>query len=129
MFSCFSAELRSLAFLTFSFILLYFSFSQIIALNFSWLISMSISAWDTKVSMLSSLLLANIRILSWFFFLFLVIFSIFFLLFLLLEKKLKQNLHLLFQMVLQQHLQTKLYKLHCLLHLKQLKSCLCNQKQ
>ena len=36
---------------------------------------MSISAWDTKVSMISSLLLANIRILSCFFFLFLVIFS------------------------------------------------------
>ena len=34
---------------------------------------MSISAWDIKVSMLSSLPLANIRILSWFFFLFLVI--------------------------------------------------------
>ena len=33
---------------------------------------MSISAWDTKVSMLSSLLLANTRILSCFFFLFLV---------------------------------------------------------
>ena len=33
---------------------------------------MSISAWDTKVSMLFSLLLANIRILSCFFFLFLV---------------------------------------------------------
>ena len=36
---------------------------------------MSVNAWDTKVSMLSSLLLANIRILSCFFFLFLVIFS------------------------------------------------------
>ena len=36
---------------------------------------MSINAWDTKVSMLLSLLLANIRILSCFFFLFLVIFS------------------------------------------------------
>ena len=36
---------------------------------------MSISACDTKVSMLLSLLLANIRILSCFFFLFLVIFS------------------------------------------------------
>ena len=33
---------------------------------------MSINAWDTKVSMLSSLLLANIRILSCFFFLFFV---------------------------------------------------------
>ena len=36
---------------------------------------MSINACDTKVSMLSSLLLANIRILSCSFFLFLVIFS------------------------------------------------------
>ena len=36
---------------------------------------MSISAWDIKVSMLSSLLLANIRVLSCFFFLFLVMLS------------------------------------------------------
>ena len=36
---------------------------------------MSINAWDTKFSMLLSLLLANIRILSCFFFLFLVMFS------------------------------------------------------
>ena len=36
---------------------------------------MSISACDIRVSMLLSLLLANIRILSCFFFLFLVIFS------------------------------------------------------
>ena len=36
---------------------------------------MSISAWDTKVSMLLSLLLANLRILSCFFFLFLVMLS------------------------------------------------------
>ena len=39
---------------------------------------MSISAWDNRVSMLSSLLLANIRILSCSFFLFLVILSNFF---------------------------------------------------
>ena len=50
-------------------------FSLLIALNYSWLIFMSINTWDTKVSMISSLLLANIRILSCFFFLFLVIFS------------------------------------------------------
>ena len=37
-----------------------------------------ISAWDIKVSLLSSLLLANIRILLCFFFLFLVILSNFF---------------------------------------------------
>ena len=36
---------------------------------------MLISAWDTKVSMLLSLLLANIRILSCFFFFFLAIFN------------------------------------------------------
>ena len=36
---------------------------------------MSINAWDINVSMLLSLLLANIRILSCFFFFFLVIFS------------------------------------------------------
>ena len=73
-FSCFLAELHSLTFLIFSFILSYFSSSLIIALNSSWLISMSINAWDTKVSMLSSLLLAKIRILSCFF-LFLVMLS------------------------------------------------------
>ena len=39
---------------------------------------MSINAWDIKVSMLSSLCLANIRILSYFFFLFLVILSSYF---------------------------------------------------
>ena len=39
---------------------------------------MSISAWDINVSMLVSLLLANIRILSCFFFLFLVMLSNFF---------------------------------------------------
>ena len=36
---------------------------------------MSISAYDINVSMLLSLLLANMRVLSWFFFLFLVIFN------------------------------------------------------
>ena len=36
---------------------------------------MSISDWDSKVSMLFSLLLNNIRILSCFFFLFLVVFN------------------------------------------------------
>ena len=69
-FSCFS-----LALLTFSFILSYFFFSLIIALSSSWLISMSINAWNGKVWILSSLLLPNRRILSCFFFLFLVIVS------------------------------------------------------
>ena len=54
---------------------------------------MSINACDTKVSILLRLVLANIRTLSWFFFLLLVIFSIF-LLFLLLEKKNKVRLAL-----------------------------------
>ena len=36
---------------------------------------MSINAWDINVSILLSLRLANIRILSWFFFSFLAIFS------------------------------------------------------
>ena len=41
----------------------------------SWLISRSIHAWDINVSILLSLLLANTRILSCFFFLFLIIFN------------------------------------------------------
>ena len=47
---------------------------------------MSISAWDTKVSMLWSLLLANTRILSCFFFLFLVMLSNFFIISVIREK-------------------------------------------
>ena len=39
---------------------------------------MSTNAWDTKVSMLFNLLFANIRVLSCFFFLFLVILNSFF---------------------------------------------------
>ena len=39
---------------------------------------MSVNAWDTKVTMLSSLLLTTIRILLCFFFLFLVLLSNFF---------------------------------------------------
>ena len=66
-FSCFS-----FTFLTFSFISSYLSFSLKITINSSWLIYVSISAWEIKVSLLLSLLLANTRILSCFFFLFLV---------------------------------------------------------
>ena len=66
---------------------LMFFFSLIITLNSSWLISMSLSAWDTKVSMLSSLLLDNIRILSCFFFLFLVMLSDFLIIPVVREKK------------------------------------------
>ena len=61
-------------------------FSWVIALNSWWLSSMSISAWDTKVSTLSSLLLANIRILLCFFFLFLVMLSNFLIIFVVREK-------------------------------------------
>ena len=50
-------------------------FSLIITINSSWLLSISINAWDTNVPMLSSLLLANIRIWSCFFFFFLVMLS------------------------------------------------------
>ena len=67
----------------FFFIFSYLSLSFKIITNSSWLISMSVSAWDTKVSMLLSLLLTNIRILSYFcfcFFLWLVIFLLFLLL-------------------------------------------------
>ena len=53
----------------------YLSFFFKIVINSSWLISMSINSWDIKALMLLSLLLANIRILSCFFFLFLVIVS------------------------------------------------------
>ena len=69
MFPCFS-----FTYLKFSFIS-YLSFSLKIKINSSWLIFISISASDTKVSMLFSLLLANIGILSCFFFFFLVILS------------------------------------------------------
>ena len=48
---------------------------------------MSISARDTKDSMLFSLLLANIRILSYFLFLFLVVFNYFFVIPVAKEKK------------------------------------------
>ena len=68
----------------------YFCFSLIIELSSPWLISMSANAWGTKVLMLSSLLLANIKILSCSFFFFLVITNNF-LLFLLLKKKRKKD--------------------------------------
>ena len=51
------------------------SFSFKIVTNSSWLISMSINAWDINLSMLLSLLLASRRIWSCFYFLFLSIFS------------------------------------------------------
>ena len=54
---------------------------------------MSVKAWDTKVSMLSSLRLANVRILSCFFFLFLVMLNTF-LIILVVRKKIKVRLAL-----------------------------------
>ena len=69
------AALTDIPHIFFIHLIFYFSFSLIIELNSSWLISMLINAWDTRASMLSSLLLANIRIWSCFFFLFLVILS------------------------------------------------------
>ena len=65
----------SFSLLKFSFIILYLSFSFKILINSSWLISRSINACDIHISMLLSLLLANIIILSCFFFLFLPIFN------------------------------------------------------
>ena len=76
----------SLTFLTFSFTSSYFCFSLIIALNSPWLISISIHAWDTKVPMLSSLFLANIRILYYALSFCFSLCSVIFQLFLLLEK-------------------------------------------
>ena len=64
--------------------------------------SMSIIACDTKVSMLFSLLLANIRILQCFFFLLLVMLSNFFII-PLVKEKIKVKIALLFQQVFQQH--------------------------
>ena len=65
----------SYSLLKFSFILSYLSFSFKILINSSWLISRSINAWDINVSTLLSLLLANVRTWSCFFFLFLDIFN------------------------------------------------------
>ena len=73
--------IQSHIFLFFTYILQIFFHFFVLSLSFkivtnsSWLISMSIDACDTKVSMLLSLLLANVRILSYFFFSFLVMLS------------------------------------------------------
>ena len=103
-----------------SFFHVFFYFKMVA--NLSWLISMSISVWDTRVLMLSSLLLASIRILLWFFFLFLAMLSNFLIISVVSGKiKLKLGLSIptgaLTTLVL-----------HQLLCLKQLKSCLCNQR-
>ena len=57
---------------------------------------MSINSWDTKVSLLSSLLLANTRILSCFFFLFLVM-LVNFLIILVVREKIKVTFALAIQ--------------------------------
>ena len=126
-FSCFLAELHSLTFLIFSFILSYFSSSLIIALNSSWLISMSINAWDTKVSMLSSLLLAKIRILSCFF-LFLVMLSNF-LNIPVVRQKIKVKLVLAFPTGARTKLPDEMIQTPVLVALKAMKILLCDQKR
>ena len=65
----------SFSFLKLSFIFSYWSFFFKIVINYSWIIYMSINAWDINGSIPLSLILDNIIILSRFFFLFLVIFS------------------------------------------------------
>ena len=87
MFSVFSSNF-SFMFLKFSFIFPYLFFSSTTVMNSSWLISRSINAGDNRNSMLLNLLLASIRILLYFFFLFLVICKIF--LVFLLSKKLQK---------------------------------------
>ena len=99
-----------------------FIFFTLIISNSSWLISMSINAWDTKVSMLSSLLLANIRILSCFVFFFLVMLSDFFIIPVVREKIKTCTCY-------SNWCSNNTCKLHYLVCLKQLKSCLRNQKQ
>ena len=59
--------------LKFSFMFSYLSFTFKIVTNSSWVISLSVNACDFRVSVLLSLLLAKIRILSYFFFYFLVV--------------------------------------------------------
>ena len=73
----------------FSFIFSDLSFSFKIVINSSWLISMSINACTINVSILLSLLLANIRILSCFSFFFPVIFNNFLVIPVVREKKSK----------------------------------------
>ena len=69
---------------------------------------MSINAWDTKVSMLSSLLLANIRILSCFFFLILLILRNF-LIIPVIREKIKLKLALAIPTLADEMIQTPLF--------------------
>ena len=87
-----------------------------------------ISACDIRVSVLLSLLLANIRSLSCFFFLFLVMLRNF-LIIPVLREKIKVKLVLAIPTGAPTTLVNEMMILHHLLHLKQLKFCLCNQKQ
>ena len=83
----------------------YFSFSLIIFYSSSWLTTKSISAWDIRVSIPLSLLLASITISLCFFFLFLVISNTLFII-----PVVKENARVklaLFLQELQKHLQKK----------------------
>ena len=85
---------------------------------------MSISAWDTKVSMLLNFLLANIRILECFFFLFHVMLSNVFII-LVVKEKIKVKLVFAIPTGAPTPLVREMLDIP---HLKQLKPCLCNQK-
>ena len=78
--------------------------------------------------MLSSLLLANTRVLSCFFFLLLVMLSNF-LIIPVVREKTKVEFALAIPTGVPTTLADEIKKLHYLLCLKQLKSCLCNQKR
>ena len=128
MFSCFSSNFP-LTFLTFYFIFSYLSFSFKIVMNSSWLIYMSISAWDIRVLMLLSLLLADIRILSCFFFLFFVVLNNLFII-----PVAKENTIVNLTLAIPTGAWTAvawetIHKLLLLLQKGQLKFYLCNQKQ
>ena len=89
---------------------------------------MSVNAWDTKVSMLLSLLLANIRILSCFFFLFLVMLNNF-LIIPVVREKIKVRLALAIPVGAPATFAGEIIQTPLLVALKQLKSCLCSQKR
>ena len=88
---------------------------------------MSISACDINVSMLFSLLLANIRVLSCFFFLFLVMLSNF-LIIPVVREKIKVKFAFTILTGTPTTLTEEYYKLHHLSQFLSLKLYLCNQK-
>ena len=85
---------------------------------------MSINAWDIKVSMLSSLLLANIRILSCFFFLLLAIPSN-----ILIIPVVREKINVKLAVAIPNGATKTLADEMILVALKIIKSCLYNQKQ